>query len=60
MDSWVIGRRHWFPIWRTDETRSDAHKQVKRHQRNLVVDHQGFLLKVILSAADTQDCDGDG
>jgi putative transposase len=36
----------------------DAHKQVKGRKRHLLVDTQGLLLKVVVSAADVQDRDG--
>ena len=36
----------------------DAHKQVKGRKRHLLVDTQGFVLKVVVSAADVQDRDG--
>jgi hypothetical protein len=36
----------------------DAHKQVKGRKRHLLVDTQGLVLKVVVSAATVQDRDG--
>ncbi|MBF6590024.1 MAG: transposase, partial [Ktedonobacterales bacterium] len=36
----------------------DAHKKVMGRKRHLLVDTQGFALKVVVSAADVQDRDG--
>jgi putative transposase len=36
----------------------DAHKQVNGRKRHVLVDTQGFVLKVVVSAADMQDRDG--
>src|SRR5262249_59628687 len=36
----------------------DAHKQVKGRKRHLLVDTQGFVLKVVVSSANVQDRDG--
>jgi len=36
----------------------DAHKQVSGRKRHLLVDTQGFVLKVVVSATDVQDRDG--
>jgi hypothetical protein len=53
-----IARRLELSVLETDLKRGprgyDAHKQEKGCKRHLLVDTQGFVLKVVVSAADAQ------
>lgn len=53
--SWTASRSR--PV-KGDPRGYDAHKPVMGRKRHLLVDTQGFALKVVVSAADVQDRDG--